>query len=121
MPRISNEITVTIANGAALSNEFDMGEFASGLIIFPSGWTQADCGAYVAGDLANTTFVPLKDSANAFGETVSVDAVDTSAGSARPIPDWWFGARKVKLFSHNGSGVAVNQVGAKTITIKLKD
>lgn len=121
MPRVSNEITVTIANGAALSDAFDMGEYASGIVIFPSGWTAADCGAYVAGDEQNTTYVPLKDSANAYGETVSIDAVDTAAGSARPIPEWWFGARMIKLFSHNGSGVAANQTGAKVITIKLKD
>jgi hypothetical protein len=108
---------VTIALGAALSGAVDISKYAHGIVIIPSGWTTADLGIQVAASEAGT-YVPLKDRLNQYGTDASIDAV--AASSAYPLPSWVFAAGWIKLWSHNGAGVGVNQDAARTLTLLLK-
>jgi len=109
--------TLTIANGAAVSDALDMRDYGGGLIYMPADWTAADLGAQICATI-DGTYQTLKDRSNGFGTDVSIDgAVDDVA---YPIPAFWFGAHFLKLFSHNGSGVAANQGAARSIVVMLK-
>lgn len=108
---------VTIAQGAALSDELDMREFTSGVVYMPAAWTTADLGVQVA-HTSGGTFQPLKDVSNGYSTTVSLDAV--AASSCYPLPAGATGAHFLKLWSHNGSGVDTNQASAREIYVLLK-
>ena len=115
--RRRTSVTATIASGAALSDAIDVRAYGAGIVIMPAAWTAADLGIQVCAT-ATGTFVPLLDTSNGYGTDVSVDAV--AAGKAYPLPDYIFAASYIKLWSHNGSGVAVNQDAARTFTVMLK-
>ena len=115
--RRRTSVTATIASGAALSDAIDVGAYGAGIVIMPAEWTAADLGLQVC-PTATGTFVPLLDTSNGYGTDVSVDAV--AGAKAYPLPDYIFAAGYIKLWSHNGSGVAVNQDAERTFTVMLK-
>jgi len=117
MKHDSKQFTVTIAAGAAVSGAFSFEGYNAAIIEMPAAWTTADLGLKVGGS-DGATFVPLKDRANGYGEDVSIDAA--AAAVAYPLPGWVLAAPWVKLWSHNGSGVDVNQAALRTFKVFLK-
>jgi len=115
--RRRTSVTATIASGAALSDAIDVRAYGAGIVIMPAAWTTADLGLQVC-PTATGTFAPLRDTSNGYSTDVSVDAAE--AGPAYPLPDYIFAAGYIKLWSHNGSGVDVNQAAERTFTVMLK-
>lgn len=115
--RATKGLTVEIAAGEAESTAINLTEYAAGLVLMPAAWTAADLGVKVCGS-EDGTFVPLKDTSNAYGTDVSIDGPVASA--AYPLPAWVFAAQYIKLWSHDGSGNGVNQDSARTLTVFLK-
>lgn len=101
--------TATIANGASVSDAWDMG-LGGGLIglISPSAWTAA--GIQLEGSMDNVTFYPLTDT---LGSAVGISSVTVSlmyyfdALAAMP-------ARYIRVRSGT-SAVPVNQGAARTL------
>lgn len=112
------ELTVTIANGEAVSTAVDFRNYGGGVLIMPAAWTTADLGFKVCGS-SDGTFVKLADRSNSYGTDVSIDAAAES--TAYPLPAFIFGAPYFKLWSHDGSGGDTNQDAARTITLFLKE
>lgn len=116
--RESKQQTATIPINTAVTEAIQLAGYAAGIIIMPAEWTTADLGLKVCGS-SGGTFATLKDRANGFDTDVSIDVA--TAGAAYPIPPYVFAAPYIQLFSHNGSGVAVNQAAARTFKVFLKD
>ncbi len=118
MPVIINRTTktqsLTIANGAAVSDAFDMRDYSGGNLYMPAAWTAANIGFQIAID-AGGTFYPLYDDTAAIVEIAS-PAVDT----AYTLPSELFAACFVKLWSQDGAGADTNQGAARTVVIELK-
>lgn len=109
--------TVTIANGAAVSDAFDYGPYIAGGLITPAAWTAADIGFYVS-DAEAGTYVLLEDVDDA---VVKITGLTTNASNARPFPEELLGWQWVKLASLNTStGAAENQGGARSIKLVMK-
>ena len=106
--------TLTIANGANLSDAFDMRDYAGGNIYMPAAWTAANIGIKAA-TTPSGTYYPLYDSAGDIIEIAS-PAVD----KAYQLPIGTFGCSWVKLWSQDGAGANTNQGAARTIIIELK-
>lgn len=109
--------TVTIAANEAESTAFNVAEFAAGMVILPAAWTTADLGVKVCGS-KDGTFVPLKDTSNAYGTDVSIDGPVASAAYLLPLHI--FAAEWAKLWSHDGDGTDTDQDAARTLTVFLK-
>lgn len=108
----SHSVTVTIANGAALSGVINMEEFTQGIIHMPAAWTAADIGFYVSSEVGGT-YLPVS---NASGLVViSGPAVD----NAYVLPADIYPARYIKLWS-NTAGSDENQGAARTLIVDLK-
>lgn len=105
-----NEYTATIANNASLSGAVDMGTNRLFAIVMPSSWTTANLTFQVSADGAN--YYDLYDDAGT--------EVTFTAAASRVIqntnPGRWLGFRFLKIRSGT-TGTAVNQGGARTITI----
>jgi hypothetical protein len=114
LQRKSGRVMVTIANGESDSSEFDMSEFAGGIIIIPAEWTAAGL-SFLVSDRSGGTFVPLIDSDG----TTLVEVPSVSATGAYTIPAEVFGADSIKLRSQTG-GTPVNQGADRVITLILK-
>ena len=118
MPTIINRTTktqsLTIANGAAVSDAFDMRDYAGGNLYMPAAWTAASIGFQIAIDDGGT-FYPLYDDTAAIVE-IAGPCVDT----AYTLPNELFSALFVKLWSQDGAGNGTNQGAARTIIIELK-
>lgn len=117
--RHSAQLTVTIANGAALSEAFDFSEFSGGHVITPDVWTAANIGFQVSATQSGT-YTILRDKA---GAPVQVSTVKTDGGRAYSMPDEVFGALWVKLWSKNTTAATetdTNQGGARTLGLTLK-
>lgn len=118
MPNLINRTTkyksMTIANGAALSDAFDMRDYAGGNLYMPAAWTAASIGFHISTTLGGT-YVPLYDQDAAL---VQIDgpAVD----NAYAMPKELFGTQFVKLWSQDGAASGTNQGAARTIVIELK-
>jgi hypothetical protein len=106
--------TLTIANGANLSDEFDMRDYAGGNLYMPAAWTAASIGIKVSTSPGGT-YYPLYDNA---GDIIEIDgpAVD----KAYQLPRDMFGCTFVKLWSQDGAGANTNQGAERTIVIEIK-
>jgi hypothetical protein len=110
---------VTIANGAAISGAFFMGDHVAGFIHIPDSWTDANLGFKIA-PTSDGTFVIAKDDV---GVPVQITTINTTTGAAYRIPLSVYGAVYVKLWSKNTTAATAtdnNQTGDKAITITLK-
>jgi hypothetical protein len=117
MPQINRGTTsksLTIANGAAVTEAFEMSNHAGGSVLMPAAWTAASIGFQIAVTAAGT-FYPLYDDSGALVQ-ISSPAVD----NAYSIPAAVFGAAWVKLWSQDGSASDENQGAARTIGVILK-
>ena len=106
--------SMTIANGAAVSDAFDMRDYSGGQLVMPAAWTAASIGFQVAASEGGT-YSPLYDSSAAIVE-ISGPAVD----KAYQLPVELFGAHWVKLWSQDGAGNDTNQGAARTVIVELK-
>ena len=112
-------LTVTIADGAAISGAFDLTDFIGGIVIIPDSWTDANMGFKVC-ETQTGTFVILRDNT---GVPVQISGIITNAANAYKIPDDIFPARWVKLWSKNTTAATVtdnNQTGAISPVVMLK-
>lgn len=105
---------MTIANGAALSDAFDMRDYAGGTLYMPAAWTAASIGFQIATETGGT-YYPLYDEDGTLVQ-ISSPAVD----NAYSLPKELFSARFVKLWSQDGAASGTNQGAARTIVIELK-
>jgi hypothetical protein len=105
--------SLTIENGAAVSEAFDMAIHAGATILMPAAWTAANIGFKVCAS-SDGTFLPLYDDS---GSIVEVSAAASKAFSA---PAALFGASWVKLWSQDGAGSDTNQGADRAITVLLK-
>lgn len=104
--------TVTIANGAALSEAIDMTEQSAGNIYMPAAWTAASIGIQSCYD-SGGTFLPLYDDSGTLVEaTVAVDR-------CVKLPPEVFACRYIKLWSQT-AGSGVNQGADRSIVVELK-
>lgn len=108
-------LTATIANGASLSGEIDLGDHKILLIYMPAAWTAANLTFQVA-NVSGGTFQDLYDDG---GVEVNVTAavsraigIDLNAG---PLA----GARFIKIRSGT-TGTPVNQGAARSIVLVTK-
>jgi hypothetical protein len=105
---------LTIANGAAFTEAFDMSTHAGGIVLMPAAWTAANIGFQVS-DTETGTFYPLYDDA---GAIVEIASPATDKGFS--IPAEVFGAAWVKLWSQDGAGSGTNQAAERSIKVVLK-
>lgn len=110
-------LTATIANGASLSDEIDMGGYNLLGIIMPAAWDAAAI-TFAASDATGGTFVPVYDDAGAeisvtaaAGHAIGI-ATTLKAGSLAPF-------RFVKLRSGT-AGAAVNQTAQRTLLVVVE-
>lgn len=104
--------TVTILNGAALSDGVVYKKYSKGVIHMPAGWTAADIGFYVSSEV-NGTYLPLYDGASPV--VISGPAADR----VFPLPAALAPALFFRLWS-NTAGVDTNQGADRVITVELK-
>jgi acyl-coenzyme A synthetase/AMP-(fatty) acid ligase len=113
---MGEEVTVTIANGAALSDGISLkGKTVVGLLM-PATWTAAAASFAVL--RTGSTYVPLY---NQSGEVV-VSASVISASEARWIalnPNDFLGVVGIKVRS-GINGTTVNQGGARVVTLIIR-
>jgi hypothetical protein len=112
-------IKVTIANGAALSEEFYMGDHIVGLVHVPDSWTAANIGFKIS-PTSGGTFVVAKDDT---GVPIQISTVNTTTGAAYAIPTKLAGASYVKIWSKNTTAATetdANQTNDKAINVILK-
>ena len=114
MARDTHVKSVTIANGAALSDAIDMRRYSFLVVHMPAAWTAASLGFHVSGSLAGT-FQPLYDDD---GNLVQIDS--PAASQTYSAPAAVGGAHFVKLWSQNGSGTNTNQGAARTLALNVK-
>lgn len=113
-------LTATIADGAALSGAFYMGDHVVGHVTIPTSWTAANMGFQVS-DSENGTYTILrKDDSDA---PVQIENIATGAGRSYALPTKLAGALWVKLWSKSSTAATetdTNQSGAISITVVLK-
>ncbi len=108
------KVNVSILNGAALSQAFDLRDLVgdAGLVGVPSAWTAAAIGFKVS-DSIDGTFSPLRDET---GALVEVSGVQTAAAGWYKLPDALKGAFYAKLWSEN-AGADANQGADRAIVL----
>lgn len=104
--------TVTIANGASLSGEVDLGDMLLVGITMPAAWTAADL-SYAVATAAGGTFNPATDAA---GAELSLTVAASKYVSLAPTSIR--GARFMK-FRSGTSAVPVNQAAERIVTLHL--
>jgi len=114
MNRGTTSKSLTIANGEAVTEAFEMANHAGGIVLMPAAWTAASIGFQIS-TTAGGTFYPLYDSDGSLVE-ISSPAVD----NAYSIPAEVFGAAWVKLWSQDGAASDTNQGAERTIGVILK-
>lgn len=112
--RRSKTQTVTIANGANLSDEFPFDAFTMLIVHIPAEWTAASIGFKVA-SARGGTFLPLYNENGALVQIASplVDA-------AYSAPAELAGAQFIKLWSQDGTGSNTNQAADRDLVIDMK-
>lgn len=112
-------VNLTIANAAAISEEFYMGDHIVGLVHVPASWTDANIGFKIS-PTTGGTFVVAKDKT---GSPIQISGINTTTGAAYAIPTELAGACYVKLWSKNTTAATEtdnNQTNAKALTVTLK-
>lgn len=105
-------VTATIANGASLSDEIDLGGSSMQTILMPAVWTAASLTFQIAEASGGTW-------RNVYDDSGTEVAVTTAASRAIPMPAELAGARFIKIRSGT-SGTPVNQGGARSLVVLLK-
>ena len=108
-----HSFTATIASAAALSEAFNIKNFALGLLHMPATWTTADIGFYVSSSVGGT-FLPLY---NEDGGLLVVSGPEAS--KAYVLPARVSAALYIKLWS-NLAGADENQGAERSIIVDLK-
>jgi hypothetical protein len=114
MIRETHVKTVTIANGAALSDAIDVRDFVYFIVHMPSAWTAASLGFQVATS-PGATYAPLYDDD---GNLVQIDS--PAATKAYSAPAALGGAHFLKLWSQNGTATNTNQAAERSLVLELK-
>jgi hypothetical protein len=114
MNRGTTSKSLTIANGAATSDAFEMSNHAGGIVLMPAAWTAASIGFQVS-DSPGGSYYPLYD---ADGSLVQI--AGPAASQAHAVPAEVFGAAWVKLWSQDGSANDENQTAERTLGVILK-
>lgn len=107
--------TVTIANGASLSDAVDLGAATLACILMPAAWTTAGLSFAVAPSLSGT-YVPLWNNLGAEYTVPSASAV-ASQHIIIPVVDF-LGIQFLKIRSGT-AGSPTNQGGARVLTLFL--
>jgi hypothetical protein len=110
VPPNTPAFTVTIDNGASLSNELDLGEARAGSIIMPAAWTAASLTALVSRD--GVTYSSLYDEFDAEWAILTANIV---AGRARALPLQLFLPHRWLKFRSGTVALPVNQGAARTL------
>lgn len=105
-------ITATIANGASLSGEIDLGSRQLAAIFMPSSWTAANL-TFQASDQTGGTFQDVYDSAGN-----ELTAIAAASRTITDIPE--LGPLRFIKVRSGTSGTPVNQGGARTIILLVK-
>lgn len=111
--------TLTIADGAAISQALWMGSWAGGYVLIPDSWTAANMGFQVSEAEAGT-FAILRDES---GSPVQISGILTTGARAYALPAELFGALWVKLWSKSTTAATetdANQTGAISPIVVLK-
>ena len=112
-----NTVDVVIVTGSPASNEIDMREYASGIVVFPLEWTNASLGFRVSNE-SGGTFVILRDES---GSPVQISGVTGSR--AYEIPNEVYGGLYAQLWSKStvtASEDTVYQLGIRTLKVMQK-
>jgi hypothetical protein len=110
-------LSVTIANGAALSGEIDMRLYTMVTVHMPAAWTAARL-AIQASPTSGGTFQPLYDE---LGNLMRCNGgANVVISTSYVVPPSVGGCRYIKLWSENGAGGNTNQGGDRVITVDLK-
>ena len=110
---------LTIAESAAVTQAFWMGDHIGGHVIVPAAWTAANIGFKIC-DSETGTFVIAKTEA---GVPIQISAVLTSQSDSFKIPNELFPVSWVKLWSKSTTAATetdVNQAAARSLTVILK-
>ncbi len=112
--RFSQYVNLTIASGAAISEQFDFRSFTMGVIeMTAAAWTTANIGFQVSSNLSGT----YRELYDHNGQLVQI--ASPVAGRAYELPPEVAGARYIKLWSQT-VGTGTNQGAARTLTIEVK-
>ena len=114
MRRDYKTTTLTIANGANLSDEVDMSGYAMLVVHMPAAWTAASLGFQVSATTGGT-FGKLYDDD---GNLLQIDA--PAASGVYQAPDGVAGCGFLKVWSQDGSGNNTAQGAARSIVVTLK-
>lgn len=115
--RAGTTLTVTIANGAAVSGEIDMHNYSMVIVHMPAAWTAARL-AVQASPASGGTFQPLYDED---GNIICANGgANVAVNMSYVIPPSVAGARFIELWSENGAGADTNQGGDRVLTVDLK-
>ena len=106
--------TLTIANGANLSDALDFRLFSMLTVLMPAAWTAASI-AFKVCSTNGGTYLPLYDDN---GNLVQIDS--PAVDKAYAAPPAVAGAIWVKLWSQNGSGTNTNQGAARSLIVDVK-
>lgn len=112
--RVSTTITLTIANGAALTEAFEFGGATMFCIHMPAAWTTADIGFQVSSEFGGT-YLPLYDESGAVVEVSGPAASRAYAVTNSKVAS----ARFIKLWSQS-AGVGTNQAAERVLTVDIK-
>lgn len=126
MIALVSALSVTIANGASLSDAASLERRNLVGLVVPTGWTAAGIGFMVSYD-GGTTFVQLNildhSVAPAGLDEFEILAADVPTGEAIYIaldPTMFLGVTHIKAKSQT-AGAAVNQSGAKVLQFVARD
>jgi hypothetical protein len=108
-PAPVDAITITIANGASLSNAVDLGVARAGALITPASWTTASLTALVSHD--GVTYSSLYDDTDT---EWAIATANMATGRARTLPLTTFLPYRYLKFRSGVAGAAVNQ-GAERV------
>ncbi len=114
LQRTSSTATLTIANGANVSDELELTENSTLIVHMPAVWTAASIGFQVA-PTTGGTFQPLYDD---LGNLVQI--AGPVATRNYQAPPEIAGCRFIQLWSQNGAGANVAQGDDRTIPVSLK-
>lgn len=117
--RVNQVFTVTVLNGAAISEAIPVDDMIGGLIKAPTAWSAANIGFKFC-DTSDGTFVPMKDEA---GAVLQITSVITNAAYSYFIPTKVLAAGGfIKLWSKNtGSEADVNQAADRSVVVCLSE
>jgi hypothetical protein len=117
-PNVS-AVSLTIAQGAALSEAYDYRRFFGGHVMAPATWTAANIGFQIC-DTVDGTFVIACDKT---GVPIQISGIDTGVAKSYAIPTELFPVAFVKLWSKDVTAATTtsnNQAGARAMKVLLK-